>query len=182
MLGMTGIGDNLEEVRITGGATDILGWTGSGAGEVIIPPAEAAWMTRCSWPRWKRQGTTIDETKRRGRLPWSIGAESTSSRRPSALLTKRKAVRQQKADITEVLLTRGQVNTVRAAFKAGITPSRIARQFGISQSNVRKALASEQIEEVKGGFCPAGGGVPTAPPPGFSCRRDWARARFGPGS
>jgi hypothetical protein len=27
------------------------------------------------------------------------------------------------------------------AFKAGITPSRIARQFGLSQSEVRKALA-----------------------------------------
>ena len=86
----------------------------------------------------------FDETKRRGRLPWSIGAESTSSRRPSDLLTKRKAVRQRKADITEVLLTRGQVNAVRAAFKAGITPSRIARQFGISQSNVQKALASDE--------------------------------------
>jgi transposase-like protein len=33
-----------------------------------------------------------------------------------------------------------QVNAVRATFKAGITPSRIAPQFGISQSNVRKAL------------------------------------------
>ena len=86
----------------------------------------------------------FDETKRRGRLPWSIGAESTSSRRPPDLLTKRKAVRQRKADITEVLLTRGQVNAVRAAFKAGITPSRIARQFGISQSNVQKALASDE--------------------------------------
>jgi hypothetical protein len=47
------------------------------------------------------------------------------------------------ASITDVPLTRGQVNAVRAAFKAGITPSRIARQFGISQSNVRKALASD---------------------------------------
>ena len=89
----------------------------------------------------------FDETKRRGRLPWSIGAESTSSRRPSDLLTKRKAVRQRKADITEVLLTRGQVNAVRAAFKAGITPSRIARQFGISQSNVRTALASDESKK-----------------------------------
>ena len=89
----------------------------------------------------------FDETKRRGRLPWSIGAESTSSRRPSDLLTKRKAVRQRKADITEVPLTRGQVNAVRAAFKAGITPSRIARQFGISQSNVRKALASDESKK-----------------------------------
>src|SRR5262249_53425514 len=42
-----------------------------------------------------------------------------------------------------VALTRGQVNAVRAAFKAGITPSRISRQFGISQSDVRKVLASE---------------------------------------
>jgi hypothetical protein len=33
MLGVTGIGDGLEEVRVTGGAIDILGWTGSGAGD-----------------------------------------------------------------------------------------------------------------------------------------------------
>ena len=39
-------------------------------------------------------------------------------------------------------LTRGQMNAVRAAFKAGITPARIARQFGLSQSDVRKALST----------------------------------------
>ena len=49
--------------------------------------------------------------------------------------------------LAEVSLTRGQLNAVRAAFfKAGITPSRIARQFGISQSNVRKALASHELK------------------------------------
>jgi hypothetical protein len=42
-----------------------------------------------------------------------------------------------------VPLTQGRLNAVRAAFKAGVTPSRIARQFGISQSDVRKALASD---------------------------------------
>ena len=31
-----------------------------------------------------------------------------------------------------VSLTRGQLNAVRAAFQAGITPARIARQFGLS--------------------------------------------------
>ena len=46
-----------------------------------------------------------------------------------------------------VALTRGQINAVRATFKAGITPSRIARQFGISQSDVRKVLASESRRE-----------------------------------
>jgi hypothetical protein len=39
-------------------------------------------------------------------------------------------------------LTRGQMNAVRAAFKAGITPARIARQFGLSRSDVRKALST----------------------------------------
>jgi hypothetical protein len=46
-------------------------------------------------------------------------------------------------DIAEVSLTRGQVNAIRASFKAGITPSRIARQFGVSQSDIRKALATD---------------------------------------
>ena len=49
-------------------------------------------------------------------------------------------------DTAEVSLTRGQVNAVRSAFKAGITPARIARQFGISQSNVRKALANDEAK------------------------------------
>jgi len=39
-------------------------------------------------------------------------------------------------------LAPAKVNAVRAAFKAGVPPSRIARQFGISNADVRKALAS----------------------------------------
>jgi hypothetical protein len=40
-----------------------------------------------------------------------------------------------------ISLPRGKVNAVRAAFKAGLTPSRIARQFGISLADVRKITA-----------------------------------------
>ena len=40
-----------------------------------------------------------------------------------------------------VSLTHAKINAVRTAFKAGVTPSRIARHFGISQSDVRKAVA-----------------------------------------
>jgi hypothetical protein len=62
------------------------------------------------------------------------------------LATKRSrpTEKRQQADTAEVPLTRGQQNAVRAAFKAGLTPPRIARQFGISQANVRKALASDE--------------------------------------
>jgi hypothetical protein len=91
----------------------------------------------------------VDEAKRRRRLRWSIAAESTpSSRRPSGSMANRaastdKTPRRRQVNTAEVSLTRGQVNAVHAAFKAGITPARIARQFGISQANVRKALASD---------------------------------------
>jgi hypothetical protein len=40
-------------------------------------------------------------------------------------------------------LPQGKLNAIRAAFKAGVKPSQIARQFGVSQSDVRKALASD---------------------------------------
>ena len=43
-------------------------------------------------------------------------------------------------------LPQGKLNAVRAAFKAGVKPSQIARQFGISQSDVRKALASYEAK------------------------------------
>ena len=47
-------------------------------------------------------------------------------------------------------LTSGQQNAVRAAFKAGVKPSTIARQFRISQSEVRKALANEARQSKSG--------------------------------
>ena len=39
-------------------------------------------------------------------------------------------------------LPQGKLNAIRAAFKAGFTPSQIARQFRISKSDVKKALAT----------------------------------------
>jgi hypothetical protein len=89
----------------------------------------------------------FDEAKRRGRLPRSVSTElMPSAIRPSAMATKRLSPtgKRRRENTAEVSLTGGQVNAVRAAFKAGITPSRIARQFGICQANVRKALASDE--------------------------------------
>jgi DNA-binding NarL/FixJ family response regulator len=47
-------------------------------------------------------------------------------------------------------LTKGRLNAVRAAFKAGVKPSAIARQFGISQSDVKEALAAEARNRTSG--------------------------------
>jgi len=82
---------------------------------------------------------SIDEAKRRGRLLPSVQANA-----PDVPIPKRSSSRDKgQAELATVSLTRSQVNAVRAAFKAGITPSRIARQFGLSQSDVRKVLASD---------------------------------------
>ena len=47
-------------------------------------------------------------------------------------------------------LTPGHLNAVRAAFKAGVKPSTIARQFRISHSEVRKALANDARQSKSG--------------------------------
>jgi hypothetical protein len=67
------------------------------------------------------------EQERRGRKP---PVPKGTSRKP-------------RVEAVGLPLTVGKLNAVRAAFKAGMTPSRIARQFGLSQSDVRKALASD---------------------------------------
>jgi hypothetical protein len=72
------------------------------------------------------------EAKRLGRLPPS---RPKTDARPQA--------RQAPAEGAGSLST-GRLNAVRAAFKAGVKPSAIARQFGISQSDIRTALAGDR--------------------------------------
>jgi hypothetical protein len=73
------------------------------------------------------QAAVLAEQKRRGRKP----AESAEP--PNKPRTEAAAIH----------LTPAKLNAVRAAFKAGVKPAQIARQFGLSQSDVRKALASD---------------------------------------
>jgi hypothetical protein len=75
----------------------------------------------------------LEEAKRRGRTPPSDQTVERAS--PTGKSSRKGQVE------AMVSLTHGQINAVRAAFKAGIKPSRIARQFGISQSDVKKVLA-----------------------------------------
>jgi hypothetical protein len=88
----------------------------------------------------------LQEAKQRGKSPLCAGGDSMQSSRPTEEVRKNhrsteKASKQ--VDAAAVSLSPGKLNAVRAAFKAGVTPVRIARQFGISQMNVRKALASD---------------------------------------
>lgn len=65
---------------------------------------------------------------------------SEQNRRGKKVAVSDESSRKRQVKSVDVPLTQGKLNAVRAAFKAGVTPSRIARQFGISQSDVRQAL------------------------------------------
>ena len=56
-----------------------------------------------------------------------------------------------RADPAIVSLMPGKVNAVRAAFKAGVKPARIAREFGIPQADVRKVIAAEATKKAPSG-------------------------------
>jgi hypothetical protein len=90
----------------------------------------------------------LKEANRRGKSPLGIGgAPMQSSRQTEEVEQKHPSIEnassRNRVEVSEVTLSPGKLNAVRAAFKAGVTPSRIARQFGISQANVRKVLAAK---------------------------------------
>jgi hypothetical protein len=70
------------------------------------------------------------------RLATAVLEERTRRRGP---LKANRSQPQVKVDASSLPL--GKLNAVRAAFKAGVTPARIAREFGISRTEVQKALA-----------------------------------------
>jgi hypothetical protein len=70
------------------------------------------------------QAAIAVEQQRRGKKPPT--PKKTPSKRP--------------VEAVAVSLTPGKLSAVRAAYKAGVRPSKIAKQFGVSQSDVRKVL------------------------------------------
>ena len=73
------------------------------------------------------QAAVTTELQRRGKKP------PVSNKIPS-----------KRVEAAAVSLPPAKLNAVLAAFKAGVRPSQIAKQFGSPQSDVRKALASDK--------------------------------------
>ena len=80
------------------------------------------------------------ELRRRGKLP--------TAKRSDLITKKNKAAssRSKPPKVEPVQVPQGQMNLIKAAFKAGIKPSAIARQLGISLSVVRRVLAMQETK------------------------------------
>jgi hypothetical protein len=95
---------------------------------------------------------TLEELKRRGRKPQGVETDLQTLRsrfdiRPDLKKQPSQTSTRRWVDVAQApRLAQGKLNAVRAAFKAGVTPSRIAKQFGISQSDVRQALARDETK------------------------------------
>jgi hypothetical protein len=74
-------------------------------------------------------------------LDWLVSvALEERTRRKKAIVHDKS---QRNAECVSPPLPQGKLNAVRAAFKAGVTPTRIAREFGIPRSDVQRALAGD---------------------------------------
>jgi hypothetical protein len=101
---------------------------------------ELDWLVRVAAEETKRRGRAMPMAEARPRNTPAASSEPI----PKQTKSPGRPTHQQQIRPVAASLTRGQANAVWAAFKAGVTPSRIARQFGLSQSQVRKALSSDE--------------------------------------
>jgi predicted DNA-binding protein (UPF0251 family) len=76
------------------------------------------------------------------RLSRAVAAEEEARGGAPAAVAE-KTTEQKRVETAPIALSTGKINAVRAAFKAGVKPAQIARQFGVSQADVRKVLASD---------------------------------------
>ena len=137
--------------------------------EITAPPATAATAPSSPSPRYLLPNdlsgalaqldrgeidslltALIDEVMRRGGLPPAVKATLLEATGGASEVAKARTSVPSPPDRHQASnpdsapsLTVGQTNAVRAAFMAGVKPSTIARQFGVSQSAVRKALATD---------------------------------------
>lgn len=78
------------------------------------------------------------EQGRRKPEPPPAVADDRTGKGNIAPLARRKA---QSSEHGTPPLPRARINAIKAAFKAGVRPSVIARQFGVTQQAIREALA-----------------------------------------
>ncbi len=75
------------------------------------------------------------------RLLTAVNGEASRRGKPEPTSERPRGLRPRKPN-PPAGIPSGKANAVRAAFKAGVKPSAIARQFGISQADIRALLNS----------------------------------------
>jgi hypothetical protein len=86
----------------------------------------------------------VDEVARRTLAPASTGDGQRDIAPSKATPAARPTQTWRKASLSATsTVTAGKASAIRAAFRAGLKPATIARQFGVTQSLVRQVLQGE---------------------------------------
>jgi hypothetical protein len=112
----------------------------------ILPHNLAGALERLSDAEFEKLAAAISKEQRRRNLPISQRrATPDVDVSPKVPAPSGKAELKPKRKTADPLpLTQARINAIRAAFKAGVKPTLIARQFGVSQAAVREALSEKR--------------------------------------
>lgn len=106
----------------------------------ILPRDLEQALTRLDQTELMRLAEAVTLEVRRG----SLSVVSAGAARSSASRAAITARQDQRVTTAPSNLSQSRMNAMRAAIKAGVKPTVVARQFGISLPMVRKVLADEQ--------------------------------------
>src|SRR5829696_1468647 len=113
----------------------------SGPDEAVRSEAPAAARPRPLLPTDLAASLQILSAAEFERLLTAVNGEASHRRKSEPTSARAHGPRPQKAN-PPAGIPSGKANAVRAAFKAGVKPSAIARQFGFSQADIRALLNS----------------------------------------
>jgi len=112
----------------------------------ILPRDLPAALTRLTNEELEALGKAVTGEFHRRNL--RVDAEPVSRERPRPTLfskaESKKPSRERTTKIETPSLTQSQINAIRAAFKVGVKPTMIARQFGVSHAAIRQALSGKK--------------------------------------
>jgi hypothetical protein len=106
---------------------------------LALPQDLAKALTFLDDDQIKRLAAAIQEEAKRRGIP--LVKEVSQSRTIVGSCVKERRAEAKDTGEDRSTITKGQANAVNAAFRAGVTTSQIARQFGLTKNQVREALA-----------------------------------------
>ena len=115
------------------------------ARQCILPKDLSSALMRLTEDELNTLTRTVNEELARRNMRIQPGPTSGQEKEPKQTLASvgKKTNKRAAPETNALPLTQSRINAIRAAFKAGVKPSTIARQFGVSRSAIQQALSDK---------------------------------------
>lgn len=115
------------------------------ARQCILPKDLSSALMRLTQDELNTLARTVNKELARRNMRIQPERNSGQEKEPKQTLASvgKKTDKRATSETNALPLTQSQINAIRAAFKAGVKPSTIARQFGVSRSAIQQALSDK---------------------------------------